>query len=72
MAERCVRTGKFGFSGAELRAVADALAIRDAQLESEDNTCGLEIAAALRVDQRIAEGNVVRVVDFRESEAMTA
>lgn len=72
MGQRRIDTGRWGLKGPELLAVRAMLDLRDAQLESEDNTCGLEITAAMEVDKRIAEGNVVRVLEIVASHEAVA
>jgi hypothetical protein len=59
--DRHARTGKWGFTGPEMQAVASLLAYHDAQLESEDCTEGLVTASLLECERRILEGHTLKV-----------
>lgn len=58
---RHARTGKWGFTGQELKAVAAMLELHDAQLDSEDCTEGLVTAALLECKRRLAKGHTLKV-----------
>lgn len=57
---RFVRVGKWGATGAELKALAEMVELRVAIYSHEENTQGLETAACNQVLAEIQKGNVVR------------
>ena len=58
---RHARTGKWGFTGQEMQAVALLLELHDAQLASEECTEGLVTAALLECKRRLAKGHTLKV-----------
>jgi hypothetical protein len=59
--ERHSRTGKWGFTGPEMQAVADLLFYHDLQLASPDCTEGLVTAALIECKRRIQSGHTLKV-----------
>lgn len=55
------RTGRWGFTGQEMQAVALLLELHDAQLASPDCTEGLVTAALLECKRRLNKGHTLKV-----------
>jgi hypothetical protein len=58
---RHAKTGRWGFTGPEMLAVAALLDYHDAQLASPDCTEGLITAALIECKRRIGEGHTLKV-----------
>lgn len=67
--DRFIRTGKWGVSGHELRALRDVIDLRAELLAHEKNTKGIESQFCVHLAAEIDKGNVIRFTEVREGVA---
>ena len=67
--QRYVRTGKWGVSGLELRALRDVIDLRAELLAHEENTKGIESQFCVHLAAEIDKGNVIRFTEVRDEVA---
>ncbi len=60
MTERHDRTGKWGLTGEGIQAVRQMIELRDALLNCEENSVGVEAAFAQAIDRDVEAGHVER------------
>lgn len=65
--QRFIKTGKWGVTGLELKALRAGVELRAALLNHEDNTKGIEARAHERLADEIRRGNVIRFTKVEEA-----